>query len=313
MGCLQNWIPASSTSHPLGSCILTDIKLIVHTLAPSSKPKTFAFKTADAPVEFMYCISGGVQIFATANNGKTIYTQLHEGTGAVLHLPLCNGYSIAKPNSPLQLVELQIAPENLQRLTTATGCPLQSKLKHIFEGDNAPSVLQDTPLPLPIRLTLKQILECPPNKEMSDLFLEYKKMELIYQQVTQLNSNLLKNKCNKRHHMHRAYLARKILMEDMVTPPSLLDLAVRVGMNKTQLNKTFRDVFGDTVFGVLRSERLKCARKMLEDGASSVTDVAYECGFSSPSHLTKAFTEEFGVRPKQYQTAVLNQQLGTPI
>ena len=313
IGCLENLIPSTSIPHALGSCILPEIKLVVHTLAPTPKPSTSAFRTTDAPVEFMYCLSGGVQLFATDNSGETVYAQIHEGSGAVLHLPLCNGYSIAKPNRPLQLVGLQLTPKNLHHLTQATGCPLHPKLKNIFRGANKPSIIQETPLPLPIRLTLQQILACPHNKDMSDLFLEYKKMELIYQQLALLNSNLLKTKCNKRHHMHRAHLARKILMEDMVNPPTLQDLAAKVGMNKAQLTHTFKAAFGDTVFGILRIERLKCARKMLEDGANSVTEVAYECGFSSPSHLTKAFTEQYGVRPKQYQTTVLKQQLGTPI
>lgn len=313
MGCLQNLIPTNSTPHALGSCILPEIKLLIHTLKPSSKPNTSAFKTLDAPIEFMYCLSGGVQLFATDNKGESLYTQIHEGCGAVLHLPLCNGYSIAKPNCPLQLVVLQITPKSLKRLAKATGCPLEFQAKQILKGTRRPSLIQDTPLPLPIRLTLQQILACPLNNDISDLFLEYKKMELIYQQLSLLSSSLFKLKCNKRHHMHQAHQARKILLDNMVNPPSLHDLSAKVGMNKSQLNRTFKAVFGDTVFGILRIERLQCAQKMLEDGANSVTDVAYECGFSSPSHLTKAFTEHFGVRPKQYQTTVLCQQLGTPL
>lgn len=313
MGCLQNWVPTTSTPHALGSCILPDIKLVTHIIAPSSKPNTSAFKTTEAPVEFLYCLSGGLQLFATDSKGSTIYTQIHEKTGTVLHLPFCNGYSIARPNSSLQVVGLQISPNNLHQLAQATGCPLHSKLKRIIAGTSEPCFLQDTRLPLPMRITLQQIMACPINKGMSNLFLEYKKMELIYLQLTLLNSSLLKNNCHKRQHLHRAHTAKKILLNDLANPPSLQRLATEVGMSKAQLNNTFRTVFDDTVFGVLREERLKCAKKMLEIGTHNVTEVAYECGFSSPSHFTKAFSEQYGVRPKQYQTTVLNQQFASPI
>lgn len=313
MGCLQNLNPTDSTQHALGSCISPEIKLLIQTLKPTPEPNTSVFKTIDAPIEFIYCLSGGVKIFATDNKGKSFYTQIHEGCGAVLHLPLCNGYSIAKPNCPLQLIALQITPKNLKRLAKATGCPLELQAKRIFQGTRRPSLLQETPLPLPIRLTLQQMLTCPLSNEISKLFLEYKKMELIYQQLSLLSSDLLTARCNKRHHMHQAHHARKILLDNMVNPPSLQDLSTKVGMNKSQLNRTFKAVFGDTVFGILRIERLKCAQKMLEDSTNSVTEVAYECGFSSPSHLTKAFKQYFGIRPKQYQTSVLCQQLGTPL
>lgn len=303
-GCLQNWIPTiTSATNSTGSNVLPNIQLIAHNQPASSKPKTSAFRTAEAPVEFIYCLSGGLQIFATDRKGDTLYSQIHEGKGAVLHFPFCNGYSIVKPNIPLQVVGLQIHPCHLQHLSHATGCPLHAKLRQVLTDKNEPSILQDTPLPLPVRITLQQILACPLNEDMSDLFLEYKKMELLYLQFNLLNSKLLKPKCCKKHNVQLAHAAKKILMNDLANPPSLQELAMKVGMTRAQLNLAFRSVFGDTVFGVLRKKRLEFAKRMLEDGSSNVTEVAYECGFSSPSHLTKAFSEQFGIPPKQYQTS----------
>lgn len=62
-------------------------------------------------------------------------------------------------------------------------------------------------------------------------------------------------------------------------------------------------LFEDTVFGILRRERLECARRLLNEKGKNITEIAYLCGFSSPSHLTKAFSAQFGISPKQYQIA----------
>lgn len=53
-------------------------------------------------------------------------------------------------------------------------------------------------------------------------------------------------------------------------------------------------LFEDTVFGILRRERLECARRLLNEKGKNITEIAYLCGFSSPSHLTKAFPPNSG-------------------
>ena len=81
------------------------------------------------------------------------------------------------------------------------------------------------------------------------------------------------------------------------------ELAAAVGVNRTRLTALFRMLFEDTVFGILRRERLECARRLLNEKGKNITEIAYLCGFSSPSHLTKAFSAQFGISPKQYQIA----------
>ncbi len=46
--------------------------------------------------------------------------------------------------------------------------------------------------------------------------------------------------------------------------------------------------------------RVREAARLLDAGRT-VTAVAAQCGFSSPSHLSTAFLREFGARPSQYR------------
>ncbi|MFO7596771.1 MAG: AraC family transcriptional regulator [Desulfocurvibacter africanus] len=152
-----------------------------------------------------------------------------------------------------------------------------------------------------MRVTASHILDCHHARDRRDLFLEYKKVELFYFQLSLLDSHLVKLKNIGGTEMQAVHRAREILLADLTAPPGLRELAAQVGLSRSRLNTLFRTLYGDTVFGVVRKERLECARRILENGMNSVTEVAYECGFSSPSHLTKAFAECYGMCPKRYQ------------
>lgn len=48
----------------------------------------------------------------------------------------------------------------------------------------------------------------------------------------------------------------------------------------------------------LQTIRLKAARRMLsDDEGKSVTEVAFDCGFSSSQHFATCFRKQFGVSP----------------
>ena len=57
------------------------------------------------------------------------------------------------------------------------------------------------------------------------------------------------------------------------------------------------DQTGSSVVDLLRKARLAKARRLLETRSMSVSEVAYEVGFSAPSYFTKCFKEEYGMLP----------------
>lgn len=148
-----------------------------------------------------------------------------------------------------------------------------------------------------MRVVVHQILNCPYQDFSRNIYLKGKVMELLVYAIADLHSknpSLLHS-----DERGRVLKAREILIHDLEEPPSLLELASKVGLNDCKLKAGFREVFGTTVFGYLRRERLECARKLLEEGMS-VTEVSYSVGYSSLSHFAKAFARQFGVKPGKY-------------
>ena len=55
---------------------------------------------------------------------------------------------------------------------------------------------------------------------------------------------------------------------------------------------------------LLRTARLNRAHQMLITTEKTVSEVAYDVGFSAPSYFTKCFKEEFGFLPGEARKSV---------
>ncbi|WP_201294584.1 MULTISPECIES: AraC family transcriptional regulator [unclassified Nocardiopsis] len=98
--------------------------------------------------------------------------------------------------------------------------------------------------------------------------------------------------------------ARRILTEHLVAPPTLEELAARVGMGPFALSRAFRAAHGLPPHAYLNQVRVQRARELLAAGRRS-GEVAAEVGFADQSHLTRHFRRHLGVPPGSYQRALL--------
>lgn len=94
--------------------------------------------------------------------------------------------------------------------------------------------------------------------------------------------------------------AKDYLLQHMDNPPSLRQLARHCGLNEYQLKTGFKEIYGATVYGYLLSHKLDYARLLLDKGTLHVNEVAYQIGYSNPSHFIAAFKKKFGITPKKY-------------
>lgn len=75
------------------------------------------------------------------------------------------------------------------------------------------------------------------------------------------------------------------------------DMGQQIGLSRVQLYRKVKAMTGSSVVDLLRKARLAKARRLLEIRSMSVSEVAYEVGFSAPSYFTKCFKEEYGMLP----------------
>jgi len=92
--------------------------------------------------------------------------------------------------------------------------------------------------------------------------------------------------------------AASYIREHFADELSLDEMAKVAGFSKYHFHRMFTHHYGETVGDYVRRIRLeKAALKLLAGKGSSITRVAFDCGFSSSQHFAKSFKTHFGVSP----------------
>ena len=82
------------------------------------------------------------------------------------------------------------------------------------------------------------------------------------------------------------------------------DLCREVAVSRTLLYEKTRKLLGLAPNDLIREMRMKQAKHLLEDGNISVTDVAYQCGFSDVRYFSTVFKKYYGISPSNVRQSV---------
>jgi len=95
--------------------------------------------------------------------------------------------------------------------------------------------------------------------------------------------------------------AMNILLDRLDDPPSLPELARKVGCSQRTLERRFEDEAAMGPRSFLRTGRVLRAMELLAQPRATVTEVAFAVGFQSLSSFSRAFAEIAGERPRSYR------------
>jgi AraC-like DNA-binding protein len=116
-----------------------------------------------------------------------------------------------------------------------------------------------------------------------------------------------------RHEGFRQLCAARELLRDVHEPaPSIAQIANTVGISPFHFIRQFEAVFGVTPHQFRIQSRLELARRLLETGRWSVTDVCMEVGFSSLGSFSALFTQRVGEPPSAYRRRVRAMEAESP-
>lgn len=133
------------------------------------------------------------------------------------------------------------------------------------------------------------------------LFREAKILEIISYKLGQLDS-FNKPENNKKRPEPKSFpeqihYAAEILEREMIGPPGIFELAQKAGLSHNKLIQGFKEIFSSTPFGYLRQIRLKKAKNLILNENLSVTEAAFNVGYSNLSNFAKIFKKEFNINP----------------
>jgi len=153
-----------------------------------------------------------------------------------------------------------------------------------------------------LEFLVRQALQCPYKGATRRLFMEGKALEIFACELAEFSEcPSHKPTAIDIQEVERLHDARRILEVEFAEPPSLPELAHRIGTNDFKLKRGFREEFGITVFGYVRKLRMERARSLLERGDLSVTEAALAVGYGHFGYFASAFKKTFGVLPSHYR------------
>jgi AraC-like DNA-binding protein len=273
-------------------------------IADFSSPRTIEtiFEKTSLTLRFYFYISGGGhwQFRSPYENTSQNELVISDRLSTILYYSELEGKKCWQPKCRQFHIGIHIAPSLLSAYLSGRLDEFPNKLRAIFDGCTDKGFSHVGSFSHTMNVTIQNLLDCPYDGLMKELYIENKAIELIVHKLAQIVSpRSLKTGSSKfdSREFDRLELARDILCRDLEKPPKLFDLVAAVGLDHCRLNQGFRKLYGTTVFGYLKHTRLTEAKRLLEQDGMNVTEAALSVGYSSISSFSNAFLEYYGMRP----------------
>lgn len=93
---------------------------------------------------------------------------------------------------------------------------------------------------------------------------------------------------------------REFIGENLNSPELKVDLLAReLGMSRTQFYRKLSGITDVGVSELIHSIRCEKALDLIRQTDQSLSEIAYEVGYSSPSHFSRTFRKQFGISPSE--------------
>lgn len=277
------------------------------------RPQDFSFEICDGQLSFSFFLEGRTS--ATLEQGGRCPAEVIQSPAfcTASFLPAVRG-TWSSGSGLCRFMTLCVATGDFEEFWREFGAALPRELASLAQGRPPEPFFAGVPSTPVIQMAVRGLERCPVGAPGRRLFLECKAMELMILMVARLSERqaaaLGRNIPLSAGDRERIHAARDILQECMEEPPSLQQLARRVGINEFKLKRGFRKIFGTTAYGFLRDARLALARQYLESGAMNVCEACMAVGYSNPGNFIGLFKRRYGATPGDLRQCALRQTQG---
>lgn len=261
---------------------------------PGPEPLSLLSTIHKAIIHFYFCLEGS----ATFEFGPHYQREI-QGR---------RNYFFFNPEQDLPF-RLRLAPQTRMVLMNIT----LEKLHELFTHEPLPFLkpenikqkyYDERDIPANLLVELNQLLTTRLSANANRLFYQGKILELLALYFSERKPD--SENCpflNNEDMVRKIKNAKEHLLAHEDRPPTIKELARLAGLNEYQLKAGFKEIYGNTVYGYLLDHKMDHARMLLDSKKYQVAQVAYQVGYTNPSHFISAFKKRFGVTPKKYLMA----------
>ena len=208
-------------------------------------------------------------------------------------------------NSHVDTLDFHFSPAYLKQV----GDDFPELIRWIAKKE-CPSTLSNTPAsvtPIMLRM-LHAIIDCTYTGELRKTYMQSKTAALLLLALEQLICRPERESTTiplRKYDLEKLYEAREFLLHNIENPPTLKQLAHKIGMNEFKLKKGYKQVFGTTIFGDFNKVRMEEAKNYLLGTTKSIADISLLAGYDDPPNFIRAFKHYFGLAPNQFRKQYL--------
>ena len=148
---------------------------------------------------------------------------------------------------------------------------------------------------------MEEIWSVTQNDPVQNIFLQNRVTLLIERFFTRLHekSNLLEGRFNLTDdEVQRLIKVEQLLVHDFSSsPPTIDEFSRLVSMSTTKLKKSFKGIYGSSIYAYYQKVRMQKAKELLMSGKYNVNETAEAIGYHNTSNFISAFKKQFTFSP----------------
>lgn len=251
-----------------------------------NSPWTVLEHTREKYLRLSQFYSGEMSFYKKRND---IYPIKH-GLNCLVNDPPVSGYRRIDPDTRLRSTGLLYRED----FFTQSSVTLPEDYWEMAAGILRPGLVS---LPQ-ISLICDQIRSCLLTGLSLELFIRGKALEAFALTLNYIYSGGSKQALNLSIQDHFVLnQVKDILHSDLMNPPDIQALSVRLGMNRRKLMAGFKQLNGVTIHTYLKQLRMEKAAELLQEDRLSISEIARLVGYYGDGHFQKAFKDVYGVTP----------------
>ena len=98
--------------------------------------------------------------------------------------------------------------------------------------------------------------------------------------------------------------AKNLIEKHLEWHHTIPEIAKQVGMNKSKLKKSFKQLFGMGAYEFLQHARMEKARLLLSETRKSLKQIAHSVGYKYPGNFSTAFEKKYEQKPADFRKKI---------
>lgn len=243
-------------------------------------------------VQMYFCIKGTATFHFARNE---IYSMEKESTLLIFHpkqnVPI--NISLAKKSN---LIIIVIKIQELEKIFSEYTYKLP-----FYENAKYKCLFREKLLGIQERQILSQLKDFIIDEEFKNIYLKTKIIEIFLFYFSDNENNLIANQSIRQENIvSKIQEIKECILENIASPPTLKELSNQVHLSEYKIKEGFKKIIGKSFSTYILDTKLEIGKEKLDLKLKSVKEIAYDLGYTNPSHFIEAFKKKYGITPKQW-------------